>query len=250
MSKRNLYTQEQLYSLPLLYDKLGVKIYRDCDNVIKLFEGENSNVLMNKKQKVEIYSSLDLSCFVECLFHNFENLLFSYYVINIARGKKVVDYKGYKYDIKSKIKVLLKVFDCISEAHQNNILINDIHGRNFFYDNDSDSITGIDIDNFQIEGIYADELPDFMGRFVNDVTGLSIKTDSIAFGLMILDILGPKDIDLDNYPIPELLEYICMLKMPNFVKEEFYNLFERGCANLEKILYGLSEETGKVLCKC
>lgn len=142
---------------------------------------------------------------------------------------------------------MTKVYDALCEAHDENIIVNDVHGRNFFYDKKIKIVTGINIDNFQLWSFLTDEVPDFINRFLDDSNQLSVRTDVIGFGLMILEILGTKEIDLDTLSLDKLLVYIERLSIKNVIKEEFYSLFTCGRANIENILSGLSEETGKIL---
>lgn len=240
--------QDEIYSLKLLYNKENIKIFESNKQVIKLFEDyDDIEVLQNKFKKLEYLSKLSFINYVNCLETNFEDECFSYYIMDHALGDQVINLKGYKYEIQEKILVLVKVYNAICEAHEKNILVNDVHGRNFFYDRKAKIVTGIDIDNFQIGELLADEIPDFINRFIDDSEKLSVSTDMIGFGLMILEILGTKEIDLDKLSLNGLLTYIDRLCIKNNVKEELYSLFISGCANMEYILSGLSEETGKVL---
>lgn len=85
-----------------------------------------------------------------------------------AKGEQVLILKGYRYGIQEKNFVLSKVYDVLCEAHDENIIVNDVHGRNFFYDKKTKIVTGIDIDNFQVGNSLEDEIPDFINRFVDD----------------------------------------------------------------------------------
>lgn len=239
---------DEFYSLPSIYNKEGINILKNDNKIIKLFyDGENIQTLKNKKAKLEYLLKNPLYNFSRCIELDFSDPKFSYYVADFADGDQVSKLKGYKHSLTEKISVLYKTFEAIEEAHEKGILVNDIHGRNFFYDSKRDLVKGIDIDNFQVGNHLADELPDFMVRFADDVKLLNFQTDLIAFGLMILDILCPKDIDLDDLSAYELVEFVDMLVIKESVKDEFYRLFTSGSADMENILSGLSNETGKVL---
>lgn len=155
------------------YDDYAIKIFLDQENI------------QNKIFKIQKLKNLKIDQF--CLPIDFvikNNAIIGYYMNYVKPNNTLfTEFETKKLSLDEKIKYLKIQENLVKKAHQNNIIMCDLNLFNFILDNDK--VYAIDTDNYQIDGLKNDILPDLYAPYYLNHISQDIDENFDKFALTV-----------------------------------------------------------------
>ncbi len=155
------------------------------DYLIKIFKTEDSEILKQKEDKIEILNSLELNGIIP---------LEKVYIDNNFRGYLSKTEKDFhpvdslRQKNKEKQRILLLLRKELELLHQNNILFGDIHSENILYD--GNTIKLCDLDNAYINNINFDALNNYISTYIHNIDTIDYRIDNYALNIFTVGYLN------------------------------------------------------------
>ena len=237
--KEIMITDKQEKKLELLSTGSEGFVYDYNGEIYKKYYDIKSTVAANKTTKIEKINNLNIDFLVK--------------VNNIVLDKRL-NPKGYTmekvdyiYDmyyslrdkhlsLATKVSYLKQLQEKVKILHKNGITLGDFNMANFLFENKTDNLKFIDIDNYAIDGLKSDIKPDLFEPYFNNKIGDNneVNFDKFNFALMAIRILAREKMsDFDYHMIKYSRDlkgdylkdtYIPRLDVDNEIKEYLFHL--------------------------
>lgn len=164
-----------------IYSSQEYDIYEYGEYLIKIFNTDDKDILINKQNKVEILNSLNISD-IKALVE--QKGLFRGFIMEKKDGFSSLEEKLYKVSRRQKMKDLRDIKAKLDELHKNGIILGDLTLRNII--SDKQDLYLCNLDNCCI-GKYGFDYPNFnQQRYLSIVSEIDDKLDNYMFNLLTI----------------------------------------------------------------
>ena len=173
-------------------------IYEYNDEIYKRFYDVEPRIIANKTKKIEKIDNLNIDFLVKA-----NNIVLDKRMNPKGYTMEKINYdhtmywclKDDRMSLNTKISYLKQLQEKVKTLHKQGITVGDFNMANFLFENRTDNLKFIDIDNYGIDGLKSDIKPDVLQPYydnkIND--GNDENFDKFSFAIMAIRLLTPQE---------------------------------------------------------
>lgn len=214
-------------------------IFKYNDMLYKRFDNVRPTIKANKIEKVTKLQNLNIDFLV-----NVDSIVLDQKMNPKGYTMEKINYTQNMYtcltdehmSLNTKVLYLKQLQEKIKNLHNKGVTLGDLNMSNFLFDNRTDNLKFIDIDNYAIDGLKSDIKPDVLEPYydkkIND--GNEENFDKFSFAIMAIRLLTPQErnrfewemLKVKNGLTKDYLKetLIPALKVDPIVKEYLYHI--------------------------
>jgi hypothetical protein len=159
----------------------------DENHIMHIFKDTDSNVLKNKRNKIEAFKEIENMFNIKITSVVEKNGLTRGYILE--KDENYIPLAGYmKYNKKKKVNILKNLNEYLKLLHKNNVYYGDITFQNLENLKNTDKIRINNIDDISINGYEFDEITPDMHRYISQF-GIDEKLDTYIFNIFTVSYI-------------------------------------------------------------